>query len=175
MAKKILVILAHPDMGKSRLNKALLAAAEGRSDTEAHVLYDEYPDFEIDVKREQKLLLDADAIVLQFPFYWYSSPALLKEWEDRVLEYGFAYGSAGKALNGKKLLVATTTGGPKEAYQKGGYNNFTVDELLGPFKQMAALCGMEWQVPFVLNGARTISDEELARKAGEYKDILGSL
>ena len=174
MAKNILVILAHPDMGKSRLNKALADAARAAG-ASVHEIYEACPDFAIDVKQEQKLLLEADAIVLQFPFYWYSSPALLKEWEDKVLEYGFAYGSAGKALHGKKLLVATTTGGPKEAYQKGGYNNFTVDDLLGPFRQTASLCGMEWQPPFIVNGARIISDEELAGKAEEYKKRLQSL
>ena len=174
MAKNILVILAHPDKGKSRLNKALSDAARAAG-ASVHELYAEYPDFKVDAKREQKLLLEAEVVVLQFPFYWYSSPALLKEWEDKVLEYGFAYGSAGKALHGKKLLVATTTGGPKEAYQKGGYNNFTVEDLLSPFVQMASLCGMKWQPPFIVNGARTITDEELAKMAGEYVEMLQSL
>ena len=174
MAKGILVILAHPDMEKSRLNQKLAEAAR-EAGASVHELYKEYPDGKVDAKREQALLLEAGAIVLQFPFYWYSSPSLLKEWQDKVLEYGFAYGSSGKALHGKKLLVATTTGGPAEAYRKGGYNNFSLEELLRPFEQTASLCGMEWQPPFAVNGARTISDGELAGKASEYRQRLKSL
>jgi len=46
-------------------------------------------------------------IVFHHPFYWYSSPAILKEWQDLVLEYGFAYGHEGTALRGKKSLSAS--------------------------------------------------------------------
>ena len=133
MAKKVLVIIAHPDMGKSKLNSRLAMAAREAGAT-VHELYKVYPDGKIDVKSEQELIVKADAIVLQFPFYWYSTPSLLKEWEDRVLEYGFAYGSSGKALHGKKFMLATTTGGPAEAYKKGGYNKFTLEELLLPLE-----------------------------------------
>ena len=51
------------------------------------------------------------------PFYWYSAPALVKEYLDLVLEHGFAYGSTGRALEGKVLVNATTTGGPEAAYR----------------------------------------------------------
>ena len=57
-----------------------------------HDLYEAYPDFLIDVEAEQALLLEHDVIVFQHPVYWYSSPAILKEWQDLVLEHGFAYG-----------------------------------------------------------------------------------
>ena len=56
-------------------------------------MYDLYPDFKIDVAEEQKHLAAADRIILQFPFYWYSTPALLKQWQDDVLTYGWAFGS----------------------------------------------------------------------------------
>jgi hypothetical protein len=62
-------------------------------------LYEEYPDFYINVKREQQLLIEHDIIVFQHPFYWYSSPAILKQWEDLVLEFGFAYGPGGTKLH----------------------------------------------------------------------------
>ena len=71
-----------------------------------HDLYEAYPDFDIDVRREQELLAAHEVIVLQHPFYWYSAPALLKEWQDLVLEHGWAYGSGGTALRGKALLSA---------------------------------------------------------------------
>lgn len=71
---------------------------------------------DIDVERKQNLLLEHDRIVFQFPFFWYSTPAILKEWQDKVLEYGWAYGADGKKLHGKECLVVTSTGGPAGAY-----------------------------------------------------------
>ena len=170
-----LIILAHPDMGSSRINKALAGAIEGSDNVTVHQLYKEYPDKKIDVKMEQALLIKSDAVVLQFPFYWYSSPSLLKEWEDMVLEYGFAYGSKGIALRGKRLLIATSTGGPKEAYSLEGRSGFSMDDLLKPFEATANLCGMRYEKPFLVHGARTIRDEDLKKRAGEYKELVLSL
>ena len=95
---KILVLFAHPAFHKSKVNKMLV---EGLADMEGvtfHDLYQEYPELEIDVKREQELLLDHDVIMLQFPLFWYSTPAILKEWQDLVLEHGWAFGSKGNKL-----------------------------------------------------------------------------
>ena len=58
-------------------------------------MYQLYPNFDIDVKTEQKILEVSDRIVLQFPIYWYQTPALMKQWFDVVFEYGWAYGSTG--------------------------------------------------------------------------------
>jgi len=162
-------------MGSSRINKTLAGAIEGMDNVTVHQLYKEYPDGRIDVKKEQALLVKADAVVLQFPFYWYSSPSLLKEWEDKVLEYGFAYGSKGIALRGKRLSVATSTGGPKEAYSLQGRSGFSMEDLLKPFEATANLCGMRYERPFLVHGARTISDEELKKRAGEYKELVMNL
>jgi Flavodoxin-like fold len=65
-----------------------------------------YPDFHINVAREQELLTLHDVIVFQHPLYWYSYPAILKEWQDLVLESGFAFGHMGTRLAGKLLLHA---------------------------------------------------------------------
>ena len=137
MALRVLILFAHPAFQKSRINRCLLRAVQGLENIRIHDLYEEYPDFQIDVEREQKLLLAHDVIVLQHPFFWYSSPALLKEWQDLVLEYGFAYGVGGTMLAGKRMLSAITTGGSEAAYRRVGYNYFTVREFLTPFEQTA--------------------------------------
>ena len=100
-----------------------------------------------DYKRAVKYY-DTAWYIFQHPFYWYSSPALVKEWIDLVLEHGFAYGQSGRALEGKIMMNAITTGGPDEAYQKGGYNRFTIREFLAPFDQTARLCQMRYLAPF---------------------------
>ena len=102
-------------------------------------LYAEYPRFDIDVDQEQRRLEAADVVIFQHPLYWYSTPSILKEWQDLVLEHGFAYGPNGKALEGKLLFCAVTAGGSQDAYCAGGYNNFTLRELLRPVEQTAIL------------------------------------
>jgi glutathione-regulated potassium-efflux system ancillary protein KefG len=85
--RKILVIFAHPAYRRSTINAALRRAIEGLKNIVMHNLYDSYPDFLIDVPREQQLCEAHDVIVFQHPFYWYSTPAILKEWQDLVLEH----------------------------------------------------------------------------------------
>jgi glutathione-regulated potassium-efflux system ancillary protein KefG len=141
-------------------------------DVTVHDLYEEYPTFHIQVAREQKLLLEHDLIVFQHPFYWYSSPALLKEWQDVVLTYGFAYGDNGTALHGKKLWSAISAGGPSEAYRSDGSNHFTISELLRPFEQTANLCGMTYLPPFSLHSIYQKTDKQLEHEASEYAAAL---
>ena len=88
------------------------------------------PSRPIHVAREQALLLAHSAVVMQHPFYWYSTPALLKEWQDHVLQFGWAYGPKGTALRGKQLLTAISTGGSVEAYRPEGMHGTTVRALL---------------------------------------------
>ncbi len=176
MAKRILIQFAHPALQKSRVNRKLIAALQGLEDVTINDLYEEYPDFSVNVKREQELLLSHDIIVFQHPFYWYSSPALLKEWEDLVLQYGFAYGAQGTQLNGKWVLTAITTGGPKSAYRREGNNYFTIRELLRPFEQTVRLCGMVYLPPFVVSGTLAMKNaEEVAGPAALYRRAVENL
>lgn len=174
--KRILLLFAHPAYHKSRVNRYLLAAAKKVEGVYIHDLYEEYPDFHIDVAREQALLLEHDLIVFQHPFYWYSCPALLKEWLDLVLQHGFAFGDEATALRGKWLLTATTTGGRAHVYQRGGMNHYTMREFLVPFERTASLCGMHYLPPFIVHGTRaTDGDEALIDQAHNYGKILARL
>jgi glutathione-regulated potassium-efflux system ancillary protein KefG len=173
---KVLVLLAHPVLERSRLNRRLADAVRGVPGLTVHDLYEHYPDFAIDVRAEQRQLTEHDVLVMQHPFYWYSSPALLKEWQDLVLEHGWAYGRNGKALEGKTFLSAVTTGGPPEAYTATGSNRFTMRQLLVPFEQMARLCGMRALAPFVIHGAlRLKTDAEFAAHSTSYRTLLVAL
>jgi glutathione-regulated potassium-efflux system ancillary protein KefG len=172
---KILVLFAHPALHKSRVNRQLISAIEDVEDITFHNLYEEYPDFHIDVKREQDLLLKHDIYIWQHPFYWYSSPSIIKEWMDLVLKHGFAYGRTGTALQGKKIFSAITAGGRREVYQEGNMNNFTIPQFLAPFRQTARLCNMIYMPPFVVHGTHLLSEEEIHIAALEYRKILISL
>lgn len=171
---KVLLLFAHPVLERSRVNRRLADAV--RDLVTFHDLYEEYPTFGIDVPREQDLLRAHDAVVFQHPFYWYSGPAILKEWQDLVLEHGWAYGAEGRALEGKVTFNAITTGGPSTAYRADGYNRFTMRELLAPWDQTAHLCRMRYLPPFVVHGSLKMStDEHVKPYAEEYRRILEAL
>ena len=176
MPKRVLVLFAHPVPRRSHVNRRLLAAIQGIEGVHVRDLYAEYPDLDIDVQHEQELLAEHDVLVWQHPFYWYSTPAILKEWQDLVLEHGWAYGHGGTQLRGKLTLNAITTGGPAHAYGRDGYNRFTVRELLAPWDQTAHLCGMRFLAPFVVHASlRLVSDDELVPHRARYVRLLEAL
>ena len=159
MANKILLLFAHPSPHRSEVNLPLMQASARRDGVTVVDLYAEYPDLHIDIDREQRRLREHDIVVFMFPLYWYSTPSILKEWQDLVLEYGFAYGHEGTALHGKRLLCAITAGGLEDAYRHRGHNHYTIRELLRPIEQTAMLCGMIYLPPYALFGARTALED----------------
>jgi glutathione-regulated potassium-efflux system ancillary protein KefG len=171
----VLVLFCHPQRHRSRVNGALVRAVTGLHGVTVHDLYEHYPDMGVDVGREQALLLSHHTIVFQHPFYWYSTPALLKEWQDHVLQFGWAYGPGGVALRGKQLLTAISTGGSVEAYRPEGMHGTTVRALLAPIAQTARLCGMPYLPPFVVHGAHQISDADLQVAAADYRAVIEAL
>ena len=174
--RKILILFAHPARKRSIINAGLRAAVEGLEDITVHDLYARYPDFLIDVAHEQRLCLDHDVLILQHPFYWYSTPAILKEWLDLVLEHGWAYGRSGGALTGKILFQVITAGGDADAYSKAGSNHFTLRELTLPLRATANLCRMQWLPPYAVLGVhRGLPLDELKRQASDYRRTILAL
>ena len=174
--RRILILFAHPVLERSRVNRRLVAEVRDLSGVTVHDLYEAYPTLDIDAKREQRLLVDHDVIVFQHPFYWYSCPAILKEWQDLVLAHGWAYGHGGTQLRGKITLNAITTGGPESAYHHDGYNRFTIRELLAPWDQTAHLCGMRYLAPFAVHAAlRVVGDDDVAEPRARYRQLIEAL
>lgn len=149
----LLVYYVHPGQRFSRANKAMADAARRIADIGFIDLYAEYPRHNIDVDTEQNRLLDHDVVLFQFPLFWYSTPSLLKEWLDLVLEHGFAYGSGGDRLAGKTLMLAITAAGPADAYTPSGYQHYPLRTFLTPLEQMARLCRMSFSAPYVLHAS----------------------
>ena len=174
--RRILILFAHPVLERSRVNRRLLAAVRDITGVTVHDLYEAYPTLVVDAKREQRLLNDHDVVVFQHPFYWYSTPAILKEWQDLVLEHGWAYGRGGTQLRGKITFNAITTGGPESAYHRAGYNRFTIRELLAPWDQTAHLCGMRFLAPFTVHAAlRVAGDDDVAQARATYRQLIEAL
>ena len=156
--KRILVLFAHPALQKSRVNRHLARAVADQEGVTFHDLYECYPDFDIDVRREQDLLLTHDVFVFQHPFYWYSTPAILKEWQDLVLEHGWAYGAGGKALHGKTLLSrAIDRRRQREAYCAEGMTTPTpcASSSYADRADRRAVRDATYLPPFVVHGTHT--------------------
>lgn len=173
--RNILILFAHPAFHKSIINRALLDAVRGLENVTINELYENYPDFFIDVEKEKKLLQEHDVIVWHHPFYWYSAPAIIKEWMDLVLQHGFAYGRNGFALQGKWAMSAVSTGGRQEVYTATGANHFSVNQFLAPVNQTATLCRMRYLPPFVTHGAHTITEAEIKKQAAVYREVITGL
>jgi Putative NADPH-quinone reductase (modulator of drug activity B) len=169
---KVLDIVAHPHLLQSRVNRIWMERLNQEENITVHDLYGTYPNGIIDVSKEQQLLSEHDRIVFQFPMYWYSSPSLLKEWQDVVLTYGWAYGSRGTKLRGKDFILAISIGGPEHHYQAGGSNQFSVSELVKPFQATANLTGMHFLPVFKRMGVRLFTDEEIRQSADELTQYL---
>lgn len=174
--KKILVLFAHPRPDRSEVGIHLVEAAKALTDVTVVDLYAEYPTLEIDVDREQQRLLDHDIIIFQFPLYWYSAPSILKEWQDLVLEHGFAYGKEGKELVGKITMNVTTAGAIRHAYTSEGANEHELRELFLPFERTALLCGMRYLGPYAIFGSgRAVEERRVADHVTEYVALLEAL
>ena len=168
---KVLVIYAHPEPHNSVANQVMIKKIESLEHVTVHDLYATYPDFFIDVNLEHELLAQHDVIVFHHPLFMYSCPALLKEWMDRVLGKGFAFGD-GQSLKGKYWRSVITTGGKKEAFSPKGYNKYPLEQILQPFELTAALCLMHWIEPLVLYWARNVSEIERYEHAEIYRQWL---
>jgi glutathione-regulated potassium-efflux system ancillary protein KefG len=171
----VLFQFAHPYPQRSQVNRALLEAVRDLPQVRVNDLYALYPKLHVDVEREQALLREADVVVFQHPFYWYSAPALLKEWLDVVLEQGFAYGQGGTALRGKIWLHSVTTGMGADAYAREGLNQSTMAELLRPFERTARFCGMAWMEPLVFHGAHETDPARIAEHGQTLRRLLETL
>ncbi len=169
---KVLILFAHPAFHKSNVNRHLIDGLSEMEGITFQDLYEQYPEFDIDVKREQELLEEHDCIIFHHPFFWYSTPAILKEWQDLVLEHGWAYGSKGNALKDKLFFNVITTGGPFQSYRKKDFHNHTMIELLAPIRQTAVLCKMNCLPPFVIHGTHVLEMGEILEYKKEYFHLL---
>jgi NAD(P)H dehydrogenase (quinone) len=132
-----------------------------------------------DVEAEQQKLLAADAVILQFPLWWFGMPAILKGWVDRVFAYGLAYGYKGEGnryrygdggLKGKRGILSVTVGGPVADYLPRGING-PLDQLLFPITHgMLFFAGMEVLPTYAVYGTGSIT----AAGVGAVKAAWGS-
>ena len=139
-------------------------------------LYRTYPRHDINVAAEQERLLAADIVLFQFPVFWYSTPSIIKDWQDLVLQHGFAYGSGGDRLAGKHMMLAVTAAGPQEAYAPDGFQHYSLRTFLTPLEQTARLCQMSFSAPYVLfSSLKAQEAEQVKPHVDGYVRLLQAL
>lgn len=166
-----LILSFHPDLSESRANRSMLEAVKDLPGISVVDLYGVYPSDQVDTALETQRLLSAKRLVLQFPVQWYSTPALLKTWQDSVLTrmYYIAYETEGRRLEGMPIMIAATAGNTHEAYSENGANGFALEQLLQPLRATAHRCQWAWSEPFLVYRANKLSGAELDVIASQYR------
>jgi NAD(P)H dehydrogenase (quinone) len=136
--------------------------------------------FSKDIEDEQEKVKWADFLIFQFPIWWFSPPAILKGWLERVFACGFAW-DFGKTyaqglLRGKKAMLSITTGGGPEGYTEKGANRADINQILHPLMHGTLyFCGVEVLSPLVAYGAFQVGDQGRKKYLEEYKQRLLTL
>jgi putative NADPH-quinone reductase len=166
-----LILSFHPDLGRSHANRAMLDAVKDLPGICIVDVYGLYPTDEVDITAEVQRLLSVQRLVLQFPVQWYSTPALLKNWQDQVLTqmYYIAYKAQGQKLEGLPVMVVATAGNTPEAYSETGANLFPLEQLLQPLRATAHRCQWAWSDPFLVYRANKLPGTELDAVATHYR------
>jgi len=170
--KKIMVITSHSDYENSKVNKRLIEELKKHPEITLNNLNEKYPNYKIDAKAEQDLLLSHDRVVFQYPLHWYNVPDLLRTWQDSVLTPTFSKESK-ELFAGKEGMLAITTGGPAEYYQ-GNYSDKdkNIEMITKPMELTIGYIGMKYLSGFNIYGAPSLSEEELNAKAKEYVEFI---
>jgi putative NADPH-quinone reductase len=176
--EKTLVIVTHPNLESSKINKRWIQELKKSPDSViVHDLHATYPNLEIDVQKEQLLLESADKVILQFPFYWFNCPPFLKKWIDDVLAHGWAYGkNSAYKLAGKKIALAVTAGIKEEDYRATGRYDYTLEELTRPFEATFKYVKANYQSLYAFYGEEhNPTEEDIETNAKGYIDFIERL
>jgi len=163
---KALVIYSHTYPAKSVSGRAILEVLHTTPGFEIRNIETLYPDLDqIDVVAEQRALIEADVIIFQHPIFWFGVPAALKRWMEVVLQHGFAYGTDGDKLHGKKFIHSFTTGSGADTYA-GELGR----ALRAPIEASALHCGLEYLRAFPLYGQLALVNPNVAQEAKAHAE-----
>ena len=168
MKNRSLIVYGHGSPERSSINKYLLSSISSIPSVYVHDVSGHYPDYGIDLHQELSLLSGIENLILQFPLYWYSMPAILKAWFDCVCSSPEVAKRPG-LLHNKSIQVITTAGSDL-------YKTRTIEEtranLFWPIKQTAGYLGMVWRCPMIINNVTRMSNEDLIMEADKYRNWL---
>lgn len=162
-----LIVSGHPRLSHSTSNRLIIEHLINKPGITVFDILTNYPNGDVDVVAEQKKLMAADLVILQFPFVWYGMPSHMKAWVEKVFSFGFAFGPGGDKLKNKKLLLSITLGGSSDAYSAEGQHQHPVETFLLPLQLFAKYCGMQYLPPvysYEMVLAPGVNDDVIADK-----------
>ncbi|MRX08210.1 flavodoxin family protein [Pseudoduganella sp. FT25W] len=139
------------------------------------------------VLAEQEKLLWADVVIFQFPLWWFSMPAIMKGWVERVFTHGFAYGIGEHSelrwgdrygegtLAGKRAMLMVTAGGWESHYGPRGINGAVADLLFPIHHGILYYPGMDVLPPFLLYRSDRMDDARFAAACAALGKRLDAL
>lgn len=163
---KTLVVVGHPELADSASQTFFRAAANSLTGVVWHPL-----GVVFDRTTERQALWAADRVILQFPLYWYSAPAILKRWLDLVWDTDLL-GPAGDRLADKQLGLVVTTGRALREFQPGESQEYTLPELLRPFQALARAAQMAYLPPFTIGQFAHLADRQRQVLLINYQQYL---
>lgn len=171
-APRALVVFADPALHRSRISRRVGEAARSLPGVEVHDLYELYPDFFIDAKRERARVKEAGLLVFVFQLGWYGMPSLLKEWFDTVFRPEWEREGSQRLL-GKACWAAVACNSQPGDYRAGGRHGRPLTDFLLPLEQTARACGMRWLEPHIFYGADRADAAAADAHAGALRELLG--
>lgn len=160
------MIISHPDVAQSSSQQFLLAAINGEEQIQIRHLESilaERENHYFDKTMERACLQEADRIILQFPFYWYQCPSVMKQWMDEVLTLNLS-----QKDKKKEFGIVVTVGAKKDRYTVGGSVGFGIEELLRPYQALANQLGWKYQTPFVIYQFQYLSESKKQQLLVDY-------
>ena len=175
--RKTLIVIAHPNLKDSKVNRAWIKEAERYPDIfTIHNLYEIYPDELINIEKEQKLIEEHSSLILQFPIYWFNCPPLMKKWLDEVFTDGWAYGKNGNNLGNRNVGLAVTAGISENNYSKSGKYKHTLKEILLPFEITFNYCSANYKGFNAFYSAEfEATDKRIKESILQYINFLNSI
>lgn len=166
---KTVILLFHPDMSHSLVNRKLIEAASTKRNVVIRDMYSLYRHQTIDVQKERQVLQDADRIILQFPLRWYNAPSLVQKWAEQVFDdYWLHSGPEGASvLQGKELMLCVAYTEPSYDFTADGKYKYSIKEILRHFEVLAMHLGVKYCQPFTIYEL-----DDLNRASKEYADLV---
>lgn len=170
---KTLILISHPKFEDSGTQQFLKTSFYSLDDVKYQVIDELYGQSDgINIEKEQSALKGFDRIIFQFPMYWYSSPASLKQFMDDVFTRNYIV--ANRSVKTKQLGIVVTLGDAKADFQAGGSEQFTISELLRPLQAFAHKAGMQYLKPLVVDQFGYMDPEQKEKLLIDYLQYLSA-
>lgn len=169
---KTLLIVAHPNLSKSRISNLFLEQFKKNvsSNMEIFVLVKSYKNGKFtNIEDQQKMIERFDKILILTPVYWYNVPGILKQWFDDVFTWGWAYGDNGDKVINKTMQFIWTTGKKENEYTSTGAAHYTLEQFFVWGSEFANFCRMKYLPGHSIHEVYSKNDNQII---DEVKAIL---